>query len=142
MREIKFRVFDKERNKMTYEDKRHWFNGAYMGESGFLQDCTLTTLLNNPNIDIEIMQYTGLNDKNGKEIYEGDICKSDEGNIQEVVWENNSWMYKLKVVKSYQGESYVETIYNTMRGTSDKRFGDEVISNIYEAKDLLEVADE
>lgn len=134
MREIKFRVFDKERNKMTYEDKRHWFNGAYMGESGFLQDCTLTTLLNNPNIDIEIMQYTGLNDKNGKEIYEGDIVTGEESKIIcEVVYTEGA-MFMLRWNDTKWGN-------NEYHHYGLGAFTLEVIGNIYEDKHLLEVVE-
>lgn len=85
-----------------------------------------------------VMQYTGLKDKHGKEIYEGDLCKSYNGYIQEVVWRDNSWMYKIKVNKKYQGEAYVEIVYSSMGDTSHRNFGDEIIGNIYENPELLE----
>jgi len=58
MREIKFRAWDKINKKMIY------FDG----------DILLATITNPPHkSDFIPMQYTGLQDKNGKEIYEGDI---------------------------------------------------------------------
>src|SRR3954462_12149155 len=60
MREIKFRVWNK--------DKREWERHAIgMSTSG--------ELITNHNEDFELVQYTGLKDKDGREIYEGDIVR-------------------------------------------------------------------
>jgi uncharacterized phage protein (TIGR01671 family) len=57
MREIKFRAW-------LYKDKKMQYESLFRAEKFGGRDCEI------------IMQFTGLHDKNGKEIYEGDICHS------------------------------------------------------------------
>lgn len=103
MREIKFRAWDKGDNKML----------DAMGLIDIIQtdDC-----MGFPD-SAEFMQYTGLKDKNGKEIYEGDIVE-DSNVIMEV--------------KFYSGHSVINYAHFVLPDGELK-----VIGNIYENPDLL-----
>ena len=78
MREIKFRAWDKMENKMYYE------GFIIYPKSGM---CEFPWYGNELHENVEdphtfiLQQYTGLHDKDGKEIYEGDIIKCIKKNI-------------------------------------------------------------
>lgn len=147
MREIKFRAWD----------KADGFNNDFGSMSyGVRHDCDAT----------EIMQYTGLKDKNGVEIYEGDLlnvfyenngynhdllmrvfCNPSRGTLLTFVrlfWESfahNQYPMLTNLSLAWgEGLRNIEgklEIYHHEHCTSTSRFI-EVIGNIHENRDLLE----
>jgi len=119
MREIKFRAWDK-------EEKRFWIpegsqpcsiEGAildFSGGDGFL----------------EWSQYTGLKDKNGKEIFEGDVVRAI-GVFYVVEWNKKSLGFQFRPIS--KGREKMEII-NLFEGDPVKL---EIIGNIYENPELL-----
>lgn len=107
MREIKFRIWD--------INARKWLKSFN------------TNLLDIHEFNLaKIMQYTGLKDKNNKEIYEGDIVKFLNG-IFEVIWcnEKASFMLKNKEYKEFLNFIYENN--NVM----------EIVGNIYKNPELI-----
>lgn len=125
----KFRAWVKHGRKMFYEDELIiWNNNVYANDSGKLScDC-----LKGWSIDEQyLMQSTGLTDKNGKEIFEGDVVKMaknvySEPTYYEVV-RHRGGAYRLES-KQYGCELW-------LRHTDC-----EIAGNIYENPELLEVS--
>ena len=124
MRETKFRAYHKERKEMfeiasiDFEEKK-----------AALSNGTIK-LLNVDFKQFELLQYTGLKDKNGKEIYEGDILFFRDENMKYiVVWQDTAF-----IIKSIEIRKYLEK----MCWLDDTEICCEIVGNIYENKKLSE----
>lgn len=80
--------------------------------------------------EVVLMQSTGLKDKNGKEIFEGDILTTIEGMLYKVT-KSVSGLWKLIPI-----EKYHDIYYLTLADVADLMM---IIGNIYENPELLEV---
>jgi len=126
MREIKFRVWDKILKRMLSWEWVH--------------DNFFSRIFDYPNMIP--MQYTGLKDKNRKEIYERDIVtgsslkdwRAGNGEREIIEWDNTRSRWDMVFYSIYGGEGHLckEEIFQ------DRAKFYEVIGNIYENPELLE----
>ncbi|MUO32877.1 YopX family protein [Enterococcus gallinarum] len=133
----KFRAWDKEENlwikvaSLVFDEEGEmWYLGPVM------DDFNPVYYENELGKTWEIMQSTGLKDKNGVEIFEGDVLKNTRnGKIRRVHWNPSCASFHLS--KHGIEESKVE--YWSL---SNPQWSYEIIGNIYENPELLEKANE
>lgn len=134
-REIKFRAWDKRFNLMLYPDN---FYNEYISADGKVIEIEEWSdysgggfHTNDVSQDYILMQYTGLKDKNGKEIYEGDILKGH-------YWVNGESNRIIGYVEFGYGSFVLYGVrkYKGLIKMPDSSF--EIIGNIYEHSHLLE----
>ena len=118
-REIKFRLWHEGSKQMFYNTASSM--NILIGLGGEIKDIYLKADITG---EMKISQFTGLKDKNGKEIYEGDIILKDSSFKGAIVWEKINCRFKIKREKSYD--------FFLSEGTYC-----EVIGNIYENPELL-----
>lgn len=117
MKEIKFRCWCVNKNEWEKDIILITLNGGIIQLKNDIHiPCSLKTHI--------LQQYTGLKDKNGVEIYEGDICKVDNIENFEVIWRGIGFWFKRT-----DEQCFVFTPLNAWI---------EVIGNIYENPELLQ----
>lgn len=120
----RFRAWDKTNKKMYLVDEINFNRGEFesIGDGiTFLREAD----------EVELMQSTGLLDKNGKDVYIGDIIKCTRGCPHEVYLE-----------KEYGGTYvggmpavYLKGLLSGYAWTGDE----EIVGNVYQNRELLEV---
>jgi len=138
-RKIKFRAWDENNDFMFYQDEDGEFERK-IDEQRVGSDFSVQDLLFMPFECLTAMQYSGMTDKNGKEIYEDDILKreiklskDDVPNVffERVVWNKTSFYTESLTNKEKSAHHLGNFTFHTI----------EVIGNSFENPELLDNVD-
>jgi uncharacterized phage protein (TIGR01671 family) len=135
MRTIKFRAWDEKSQTMYYSDNFGNFPGyVYFLHNEWMIELAYEDGCHGASVPVKhLMQFTGLLDQNGKEIYEGDICR----------YFDQSGKSQIGVVTDYGYFSgYIKAIGGDEEGNQDIELHPSIplehVGNLYETPELLE----
>ena len=119
MRKIKFRAWDENEKIMRnisciFWNTLEWYISRFELDGKDMKE------------GMPIMQYTGLKDKDGKEVYEGDVINGDFPDV--VFWDDDRGQWMLR-----NSENPDDTLWEIMRDNNP-----EIIGNVHENPELIE----
>lgn len=122
---------------MNREIKFRAWHGKQMTTSGIMFNCSTSCLVTPDGAIMKLMQYTGVKDRNGKEIYEGDIVRFESENCDGKILEFGEVVY---VAPEFKFKMLKQGIMNKGAKMSiwaeyQKEYA--VVGNIYENPELL-----
>ena len=140
MRDIKLRAWDKQDKRMIV-DKQDFIPLIVTNKSVFKLDPTSEKdrWIEIDTNRFELMQYTGLKDKNGVQIYDGDIVRKLNGNYKlgKVVFQFGMFCFESFGCGIYEGSDAFLHIHSLHYKEYNSENNYEVIGNIYEHQHLL-----
>lgn len=126
MREIKFKAYNKKEKRWLDSDELCFSHGCWFENFKALEDYNALPV---DQGEVVIMQYTGLDDENDKEIYEGDIIKTNKGELFVVKENYGRFGFYKEVNLDFYGYN-PEKIFHTLCGNG---FRDcEIVGNFHE----------
>ena len=137
-RPIKFRAWEKWEKRMLYRGvfDINWYATEKNDENG----ChTVRGIKPEDKTELELMQFTGLLDKNGKEIYEGDIIlhtnEEADKSPSQILWNTYEGQWQTENIHAQRGGQIADSEWYDW--DTSKIDNIEVIGNIYENPELL-----
>ena len=146
MREIKFRAWDKDTKQMHEVIQIDFKNWIAIPVPQRDEDGDVYWILEQKRIqEVELMQFTGLKDKNGTEIYEGDIVIIEDyyENVRIGIIVFDSGTYKLQNLGQsfyYEFGSDGEYDWDSIENVDEDNI--EILGNLYENPELLKGGEE
>ena len=135
MREIKFRAWDKNDKRIFIDPQMIDFYNKKIGymqyQTEYMTDTSYSIPVGFEEFEYsELMEWTGLYDKNGEDIYEGDILFESFGEkYYKVVFENGSFRAEFKGDFEEYSFDLIDVVAQ----------GCKIVGNIYENPELLKV---